>query len=47
MESGGPADKAGVQEGISSFEMDGNDVTQMDLGDLIENYGIGPEGMLP
>ena len=46
VESGGPADKAGVQEGDIFLEMDGNDVTQMDLGDLIENYGIGPEGSI-
>ena len=31
VESGGPADKAGVQEGDIFLEMDGNDVTQMDL----------------
>ncbi|WP_066688362.1 S41 family peptidase [Christensenella intestinihominis] len=44
VEPDGPADKAGVREGDIFLEMDGNDVTQMELGDLIETYGIGPEG---
>ncbi|MBC5647416.1 S41 family peptidase [Christensenella tenuis] len=44
VEPNGPAEKAGVQEGDVFLEMDGNDVTQMELGDLIETYGIGPEG---
>lgn len=44
VEPNGPAEKAGVQEGDIFLEMNGNDVTQMELGDLIETYGIGPEG---
>lgn len=44
VETGGPAEKAGVQAGDIFLEMDGSDVTQMELNELIETYGIGPEG---